>query len=172
MCYHEVLILVTVASGYLCYSFSLEWSLRRIVLIKLWARIQASVPRPHSFSWSRLARSIYELRLAGADPASRFLLTSQYRRLLHGRRWTEIEEDRERERTRERHGESMARERRHHTAADDRNVRTKVRGVICLKSKKPTTQPWSRFECTSGLMICANIRALLSEYISRYSAKG
>jgi hypothetical protein len=70
--YHEV-ILVTMASGY-ATRFSLCGA--SAALIELWARIQASVPRPHSLPWSRLARSIYELCLAGACFASRFSLAS------------------------------------------------------------------------------------------------
>lgn len=69
--YYREVILVTVASGY-ATRFSLCGA--SAALIELWARIQASVPRPHSLPWSRLARSIYELCLAGACLASRFLL--------------------------------------------------------------------------------------------------
>lgn len=72
--YHEV-ILVTykhaVVGGY-ATRFSLCGA--STALTELWARRQASVPRPHSLPWSRLARSIYELCLAGACFASRFLL--------------------------------------------------------------------------------------------------
>lgn len=152
--YHEGILvarkhaLEAVASGYATRSSLCGAS---TALIELWARIQASVPRPHSLPWTRLARSIYESCLAGACFASRFLPIVGCN--IGGAQPSQKQTKREGQRQRQR----ISRERRYHAAADNRSSES---SSAVLWAQNPKCRLFSSdyaLHVRSGLVMCANI---------------